>query len=208
MGKITLFIHHFLYTLDFKYERGTSSPLVSSIFITTCHLQAPMIHTGMDHLESTFGMCQNSFQPFHPHWANSTIYRGLSIMDRRRQWHPTPVLLPGKSHGQRSLAGYSPWGRRESDTTQWLTLSLWRHALVQWWKNPPASAGDARDTDMAERLTHTQMLQAPELQRAGYETCFLVSSLGCLVNKPSLRCEPQHLRILPCSNLGQRNLVQ
>ena len=29
----------------------------------------------------------------------------------RRQWHPTPVLLPGKSHGWRSLVGYSPWGR-------------------------------------------------------------------------------------------------
>ena len=32
-------------------------------------------------------------------------------MYRRRQWHPTPVLLPGKSHGWRSLVGYSPWGR-------------------------------------------------------------------------------------------------
>ena len=30
---------------------------------------------------------------------------------RRRQWHPTPVLLPGKSHGRRSLVGSSPWGR-------------------------------------------------------------------------------------------------
>ena len=29
---------------------------------------------------------------------------------RRRQWHPTPVLLPGESHGRRSLVGYSPWG--------------------------------------------------------------------------------------------------
>ena len=38
----------------------------------------------------------------------------------RRQWHPTPVLLPGKSHGQRSLVGCSPWGREESDTTAWL----------------------------------------------------------------------------------------
>ena len=36
----------------------------------------------------------------------------------RRQWHPTPVLLPGKSHGQRSLVGHSPWGRKESDTTE------------------------------------------------------------------------------------------
>ena len=37
---------------------------------------------------------------------------------RRRQWHPTPVLLPGESHGQRSLVGCSPWGREESDMTE------------------------------------------------------------------------------------------
>ena len=37
---------------------------------------------------------------------------------RRRQWHPTPVLLPGKSHGWRSLEGCSPWGRWGSDTTE------------------------------------------------------------------------------------------
>ena len=36
----------------------------------------------------------------------------------RRQWHPTPVRLPGKSHGRRSLVGCSPWGRQESDTTE------------------------------------------------------------------------------------------
>ena len=34
----------------------------------------------------------------------------------RRKWQPTPVSLPGKSHGQRSLEGYSPWGRKEVDT--------------------------------------------------------------------------------------------
>ena len=38
----------------------------------------------------------------------------------RRKWKPTPVLLPGKSHGQRSLAGYSPWGFTESDMTKQL----------------------------------------------------------------------------------------
>ena len=36
------------------------------------------------------------------------------------QWHPTPILLPGKSHGWRSLVGCSPWGHEESDTTEWL----------------------------------------------------------------------------------------
>ena len=37
---------------------------------------------------------------------------------QRRQWHPTPVPLPGKSHGRRSLVGCSPWGHEESDTTE------------------------------------------------------------------------------------------
>ena len=37
---------------------------------------------------------------------------------QRRQWQPTPVLLPGKSHGRRSLVGCSPWGHQESDTTE------------------------------------------------------------------------------------------
>ena len=41
-----------------------------------------------------------------------------SLIIRRRQWHPTPVLLPEKSHGQRTLVGHSPWGRYESDTTE------------------------------------------------------------------------------------------
>ena len=36
----------------------------------------------------------------------------------RRQWHPTPVLLPGKSHGRKSLVGCRPWGCEESDTTE------------------------------------------------------------------------------------------
>ena len=41
----------------------------------------------------------------------------------RRQWHPTPVLLPGNSHGWRSLVGCSPWGPSESDTTERLSNS-------------------------------------------------------------------------------------
>ena len=37
-----------------------------------------------------------------------------------KKWQPTPIFLPGESHGQRSLAGYSPWGCRESDTIEQL----------------------------------------------------------------------------------------
>ena len=42
----------------------------------------------------------------------------------RRQWQPTPVLLPGKSHGRRSMVGFSPWGREELDTTERLHFHL------------------------------------------------------------------------------------
>ena len=41
----------------------------------------------------------------------------------RRAWQPTPVFLPGESHGQGSLVGYSPWSLKESDTTDWLSTA-------------------------------------------------------------------------------------
>ena len=44
----------------------------------------------------------------------------LLLLIARHCWQPTPVLLPGKSHGQRSLVGCSPWGCEELDTTEWL----------------------------------------------------------------------------------------
>ena len=51
-------------------------------------------------------------------WATSLSL--FTFMHWRRQWQPTPVLLPGKSHGWRSLVGCSPWRREELDTTEWL----------------------------------------------------------------------------------------
>ena len=50
-------------------------------------------------------------------WELSWV-KVASEMDQRRKWRPTPVLLPGKSHGRRSLVGCSPWGRKESDTNE------------------------------------------------------------------------------------------
>ena len=67
------------------------------------------------------------------HWRFSTRYRTTPdslpsythlcvcrCACQRRQWHPTPVLLPGKPHWRRSLVGWSPWGREESDMTEQL----------------------------------------------------------------------------------------
>ena len=62
-------------------------------------------------------------------WDHFTFYKVLECgrpgfdpwvgkIPWRRNWQPTPVLLPGESHGGRSLVNYSPWGRKESDTTE------------------------------------------------------------------------------------------
>ena len=70
------------------------------------------------------------FQPYQQNCSSSSfsfLRPSLSFLwcfYWRRRWHPTPVLLPGKSHGWRSLVGCSPWGCKESDTTERLHVHL------------------------------------------------------------------------------------
>ena len=68
--------------------------------------------SGSDHKESA-GKAGDlgSFGP----WVEKTPWR--------REWLPTPVFLPRKYHGQRSLAGYSPWCRQDSDTTEQMSTN-------------------------------------------------------------------------------------
>ena len=91
----------------------------------------------------------------------------------RRKWHPTPVLLPGKFHGWRSLVGYSSWGCKESDTTERLHFlsfysSFWRR---KWQPTPMFLPGESRgqrglvgyslwgcrESDTTKRLTYTHI---------------------------------------------------
>ena len=66
-----------------------------------------------------------------------TWFRSLSWEDPwRRKWQSTPVLLPGKSHGQRSLVGYSPWGREGSDMTERLHFHFSLSCTVEENGNP------------------------------------------------------------------------
>ena len=64
--------------------------------------------------------------------------------DQRRQWQPTPVLLPGKSHGQRSLVGCSPWGCEESghDWATSLSLFTFMHWRRKWQPTPVFLPGE------------------------------------------------------------------
>ena len=63
----------------------------------------------------------NSWSSYRYHLGTPVVNNAVSVQDfRRRQWHPTPVLLPGKSHRWRSLVGCSLWSRWESGTTEQL----------------------------------------------------------------------------------------
>ena len=69
-------------------------------------------------------------------FSSSKQSENFSKKYQRRQWHPTPVLLPGKSHGWRSLVGCSPWGREESDTTEWLHFHFPLSCIAEGNGNP------------------------------------------------------------------------
>ena len=67
------------------------------------------------------GNTDNSYLRFQFQIARTTwSLKTYKEEEWRRKWQPTSVLWPGKSHGQRSLVGCSPWGHEESDNTEWL----------------------------------------------------------------------------------------
>ena len=77
----------------------------------------------------------------------------------RRQWHPTPVLLPGESHGRRSLVGYSPWGHKESDTTEPLHFhalgkEMATHSSVLAWRVPGTGQPGGLPSMGSHRVKH------------------------------------------------------
>ena len=78
---------------------------------------------------------QTYFTLTHSLCFSHTTFHNLQLshyIKWRRKWEPTPVLLPGKSYGRRSLVGYSPWGHEELDTTERLSdfaFTFHSHAL-------------------------------------------------------------------------------
>ena len=73
-----------------------------------------------------YSVCLHCGRPGFDPWVGKIPWR--------RKWQSTPVLLPGKSHGQRSLVGYSPWGRKELDTTERLHFHFPFPFINCYWK--------------------------------------------------------------------------
>ena len=82
----------------------------------------------------------------------------IRIPSRRRQWHPTPVLLPGKSLGRRSLVGCSPWGREESERLHFhfsaLEKEMVTHSSVLAWRIPGMGEAGGLPSMGSQRVGH------------------------------------------------------
>ena len=81
----------------------------------------PLIYNG-DPEQCCMSSCLGGEESTYTFFNN--IFIPVRLWLQRRQWHPTPVLLTRKSHGQRSLVGCSPWGLYELDTTERLHFHL------------------------------------------------------------------------------------
>ena len=115
----------------------------------------------------------------------------VGMIPWRREWQPTPVFLPGKSYGQRSLAGYGSWNHKESDMTEQLTLSLL------------FSAGDRREDSQEIQQYHMDiddkdgcLLSTPQITRrlGTGEHQRLHSHLGPQLDLDHLRPPPEFCR--------------
>ena len=74
----------------------------------------------IDHPENIYALFSWGFSGGSPQCGRPGFDPWVGKIPWRRKWQPTPVFLPGESHGRRSLVDYSPWGCKESDTTEWL----------------------------------------------------------------------------------------
>jgi len=104
--------HHWLYGHEFEQTLGVGDGQVTHDWATELN----WTHLRLPWWLRQYRICLQCKRPVFNPWVRKTLW------SRKRQ--PTPVLFPGKSQGQRSLAGYSSWGCTELDVTEWLSFSF------------------------------------------------------------------------------------
>ena len=133
-------------------------------------------------------------------------------MSWRRQWHPTPVLLSGKSHGRRSLVGCSPWGRYKSDMTEQLHFhaleeEMATHSSVLAWRIPGMGEPGGLPSMWSHRVGHDWSDLAAAVAAAAAAAKFVIAFLPrskCLLiswlQSPSaVILEPKKIKSVPVS---------
>ena len=131
----TLFLLRFLpkFHVDFSFKKNKSqshekkSVQDDGTDVFRCQRDAEFDHGQSNSWQFRWqSICLHCRRPGFDLWVRKIL--------SRRKWQPTPVPLPGKSHGQRSLVGYNPWGHKGSDTTEQLHFNF--HNQINLLKPP------------------------------------------------------------------------
>ena len=108
------------------------------------------------------------------HIDYSRILGRSNDTNQRRQWHPTPVLLPGKSHGWRSLVGCSPWGHGELDMTERLHFHFSLLCIGEGNGNPlQCSCLENPKDEVAQSRTQLKWLSSSSSNDTNDTTCII-----------------------------------
>ena len=137
----------FISRFSFSLKHYLATFLVSSLLLLVCGLPG-----GANGKESSCQCRRLRRHKFNP-WVGKICWR--------KKWQPTAAFLPGKSHGQRSLTGYSPWGCKELDTTE--SVCTCAHARTHTHTHTNIHTHTHTHTDTHTHThTHTLLLTSPE----------------------------------------------
>ena len=123
---IALYFSNYIRKINTHCKEFGKCREVGKKFTTKCHLCMSLCFFLWHTLASLLAQMVKNLPAMQETWVRSRVGK----IPCRRRWQPTPVLLPGESHGQRSLTGYSPGSCKESDMTEQLTLSLHIHLNI------------------------------------------------------------------------------
>ena len=108
--------------------------------------------------------------------------------DWRRQWQPTLVLLPGKSHGWRSLVGCSPWGRDWATSLSFFPFMHWRR---KWQPTPVFLPGESQGQRAWWAAVYGVAQSRTQLKRLSSSSSSMAKDIKCKVRKQSGRTDMQ-----------------
>ena len=126
----TLFMGKSVFNMTFHTGSCLGPCTCMVLTLKTAHIPDKVLPTTWEllfrssHRQSGFLGGASGKEPTCQYWRHKRqVQPRVRKIPWRRAWRPTPVFLPGESHGQKSLVGYSPQGLKELDTTEWLACT-------------------------------------------------------------------------------------